>query len=269
MTSPSGNRAVLLAVFAHPDDETFLAGPLLAHLVARGVEVQLICATPEDGPPGSVAGVRRRELACAASVLGIGALHPLGYSEAQLWRATVAELTGRVRDIAASVRPDALLTDAAYGAYGHAHHILLHRAAVAAGAVLALGGQAVPVYALAYPLGLVVPYFTMLGRLGLLSRLTGGREDLDLPRIVAGQRPADLRLRVEDSIAMRRRAGACHRSQLASAPLPLRALEAAPLWVHAALWGTARLTRILPGTGDPPWLRERSGGGPAPEVSAR
>lgn len=35
----------LLCVFAHPDDETFGAGGLLAHYRAQGVETYLICAT--------------------------------------------------------------------------------------------------------------------------------------------------------------------------------------------------------------------------------
>lgn len=33
----------LLAIFAHPDDETFLAGPLLARYAAAGVHMGLVC----------------------------------------------------------------------------------------------------------------------------------------------------------------------------------------------------------------------------------
>jgi len=40
-----GNKKVLLAVFAHPDDETFGMGGTLAHYAHQGVEVHLVCAT--------------------------------------------------------------------------------------------------------------------------------------------------------------------------------------------------------------------------------
>ncbi len=39
------NELSLLAVFAHPDDESCLAGGLLAGCAAAGIQVTLICAT--------------------------------------------------------------------------------------------------------------------------------------------------------------------------------------------------------------------------------
>lgn len=245
----------LLAVFAHPDDETYLAGPLLAHLAARGVAVHLVCATPEPGAAGSSAAVRRAELAEAAGILGIRAVHHLGLSETELWQASVGELAERAAPVARALAPNAILTDSAYGAYGHAHHILLHRVAIATGSLLAQEGLPIPVYALAYPLPLVKAYFGVAGAFGLLTQLEGGRRDINLRAIVAAQRPPDLVLNVAAAVAKRKQAGASHRSQLAGAPLPLRLLEASPVWVQARLFGTARLNRVAAGTGDPAWLR--------------
>ena len=42
----------LLAIFAHPDDESFCAGGALATLAAAGTEVHLLCLT--RGEAGSV-----------------------------------------------------------------------------------------------------------------------------------------------------------------------------------------------------------------------
>jgi hypothetical protein len=43
----AAEKKVLLAVLAHPDDETFGTGGTLAYYAARGVEVHLVCATVE------------------------------------------------------------------------------------------------------------------------------------------------------------------------------------------------------------------------------
>ncbi len=39
------NQRKLLAVFAHPDDETFICGGTLARYAKLGVEITLLCAT--------------------------------------------------------------------------------------------------------------------------------------------------------------------------------------------------------------------------------
>ncbi|MBN1565816.1 MAG: PIG-L family deacetylase [Anaerolineae bacterium] len=70
----------LLISFAHPDDESFGMGGVIAYYVARGIEVSLICST--NGDVGTVdpefmrdydtvADLRLAELRCAADMLGI------------------------------------------------------------------------------------------------------------------------------------------------------------------------------------------------------
>ena len=65
----------LVAVFAHPDDETFAIGGTLARYAGEGVRCSLYCAT--DGDAGRSSGIpvssraelgalRRRELHAAA-----------------------------------------------------------------------------------------------------------------------------------------------------------------------------------------------------------
>ena len=80
----------LLAVFAHPDDESFGPGGTLARYAQSGVEVHLICATrgevgniPEAlvGKENSVAELREAELRCAAYQLGLEKVHFLDYRD--------------------------------------------------------------------------------------------------------------------------------------------------------------------------------------------
>ena len=83
----------ILACFAHPDDETFLAGPLLARYAAEGVRVELVCGTPPESAPSARTAARRSELECAASVIGIEGVRFLGYAEYTM-RASAADERG-------------------------------------------------------------------------------------------------------------------------------------------------------------------------------
>ncbi|ASK66717.1 GlcNAc-PI de-N-acetylase [Brachybacterium avium] len=85
--------ATVLAVHAHPDDESLSSGALLASLAAAGTRVVLVSATRgEEGEivPGSLDAaesrpleeVREAEIAAAASALGIAERHWLGTAPA-------------------------------------------------------------------------------------------------------------------------------------------------------------------------------------------
>jgi len=80
----------ILAVLAHPDDESFGMGGTLAYYAQRGVKIHLVCAT--RGEVGevepeylaeyqSIAELREAELRCAAEHLGIDGLHLLDYRD--------------------------------------------------------------------------------------------------------------------------------------------------------------------------------------------
>jgi LmbE family N-acetylglucosaminyl deacetylase len=80
----------LLAVLAHPDDESFGLGGTLALYARRGVATYLVCAT--RGEAGDVAAEhldgfkdiadkRTAELVCAASILGLKHVFYLGYRD--------------------------------------------------------------------------------------------------------------------------------------------------------------------------------------------
>src|ERR687885_476132 len=71
----------LLAVHAHPDDETLTTGGTLARYAAEGVRTVVVtCTGGELGLPGD----RAAELRAAAEVLGVSRLVPLGYLDSGL-----------------------------------------------------------------------------------------------------------------------------------------------------------------------------------------
>lgn len=125
---------VLLAIFAHPDDESTISA-VLAKYAAEGVSVHLAIAT--DGrygitdhaqiPAGdSLATVRARELNCAAEQLGINVpvmmgLHDQlkiqeGFGELNTQLSTLRE---NVTKLFSGLQPDAVLTWGPSGWTGH------------------------------------------------------------------------------------------------------------------------------------------------------
>lgn len=143
----------LLAVLAHPDDETFGMGGTLALYARRGVSVHLICATrgelgeidPEFKEKiKSAACLRTQELRCASEVLGIHHLHFLKYrdsgmpgSEANkhpkaLAAQPVEKVAKEVAHLIRKIQPDVVLTFDPIGGYRHPDHIAIHQATVQA-----------------------------------------------------------------------------------------------------------------------------------------
>ncbi|MGW8783020.1 PIG-L deacetylase family protein [Streptomyces sp. NPDC055796] len=134
---PLPARPSLLGVFGHPDDESLLAGGVLARHAASGAGTAVVTAT---WAPDSH---RAAELADALKVLGAGEPLMLGYADARipesapgrprLCDAPVEEvvevLVGHIR----ALRPQVLVTHDAYGQLtGHPDHVRTHQAAVLA-----------------------------------------------------------------------------------------------------------------------------------------
>jgi LmbE family N-acetylglucosaminyl deacetylase len=146
-------KQILLAVLAHPDDESFGMGGTLALYAQRGAEVHLICAT--RGEVGtvdaehmhgfsSIAELREGELRCAAENLGLKGVyfldyrdsgmagtadneHPQALAAAPLER-VVADITQYIRQLC----PQVILTFDPIGGYRHPDHIKVHQATVQA-----------------------------------------------------------------------------------------------------------------------------------------
>jgi len=134
-------RVSLLAVFAHPDDESLGTGGVLAKYAAEGVEVSLVCAT--RGEAGEVAdsslvqeqtlsSVRETELRCACQILGIRNLRFLDYVDGQLARVDPHEAEGKLVRVIRELRPQVMLTFGPDGIYGHPDHVAVSSWATAA-----------------------------------------------------------------------------------------------------------------------------------------
>jgi N-acetyl-1-D-myo-inositol-2-amino-2-deoxy-alpha-D-glucopyranoside deacetylase len=240
-------------VFAHPDDESFLAGPLIAYCTAHGATVELVVATPPPALPGDAYN-RRQELARAAEILGIRRVHYLGYDATpmlapsppadSLAAAPLEDVAYEVQTVIGDFQPHAVVTDSVYGAYGHPDHIIVHRAAVAALGGMSDEGDVPALYALAYPLPLVRAWLRMLRLWRVdITRLCG-RDDLNLTSLVAGAPPPSIRLNVARYMAHRSAAAQCHVSQLVRAPLPMRLVASLPAWANWSVLGQTWLTRI-------------------------
>lgn len=124
----------VLSIWAHPDDETYLAGGLMAHAIATGSRV--VCASasagehgtddPDSWPPERLGTVRRLESAAAMAVLGVTEHHMLGLPDGALSEHDEAG-TAWVVSLFDEVRPDTVLTFGADGITGHPDHVAVHR----------------------------------------------------------------------------------------------------------------------------------------------
>src|SRR3712207_9184305 len=87
----------VLMVWAHPDDETYLAGGMSAALTDAGHRV--VCVTATRGAAGGDAEVRTSELEAALKVLGVAEHHWLEYEDGACEAVDPAEAAARVRDL--------------------------------------------------------------------------------------------------------------------------------------------------------------------------
>jgi len=268
-------RGTLLAVFAHPDDESFGPGGTLALYALRGYTVHLVCATrgeagarpPGVAPDADLGAVREAELRCAVEALGIHGLHLLGYRDsgmpgspdadhpAALIRAPLEEVVRRLVALIRELRPDVVLTFDPYGGYGHPDHVFIHRA-VREAFERAADPEAFPehraqglrphrparLYYTTFPLERIRPLLPVLRGLGVDLRRFGRNRDIDLERALRAAPPVTTRLDVRAVLDRKERAAACHRSQggdrLRRLPLPA--------FVRRALWGVETFHRAIP-----------------------
>jgi LmbE family N-acetylglucosaminyl deacetylase len=133
----------ILGIWAHPDDETYLCGGLMARAAKAGARVVCVTATrgelgstdPDRGPAGpALAEIRTDELATALDLLGVTEHHWLDYPDGGCADVGDAEAVARLRAIVADVRPDTVLTFGPEGMTGHPDHMAASRWAVAAAA---------------------------------------------------------------------------------------------------------------------------------------
>ena len=146
----------LLAVRAHPDDESSATGGILARYGALGVRTGVvICTRGEEGeirdpsldPVADrphLRAIRERELRQACALLGVAELRLLGYRDSGMpgtpanqhpdafIQADPSEAAGRLVRIIRVLRPLVIVTEPPGGGYAHPDHIMCHQVSLAA-----------------------------------------------------------------------------------------------------------------------------------------
>jgi LmbE family N-acetylglucosaminyl deacetylase len=155
-------RKTVLAIFAHPDDESLACGGTLARLADAGIRVVLLggsrgesgsISDPALVPNGDLGDVRARELGKAAEVLGVSELLVLNHPDGELRWDDVPEFHAEIVSAIERYRPDAVITFAEDGLYWHLDHIGVHERTYTA--VKSFGAAAPPLYYVTMPKGIM------------------------------------------------------------------------------------------------------------------
>lgn len=135
-------RFKLLAVLAHPDDESLGFGGTFAKYAAEGIETYLVTATRGErrrfGPRGErgdlveVGCVREAELQTAAAVLGIREVSVLGFPDGAVDKVPAGTAIEAIVRHIRRIQPDVIVTFGPEGAYGHPDHIAISQFTTAA-----------------------------------------------------------------------------------------------------------------------------------------
>jgi LmbE family N-acetylglucosaminyl deacetylase len=210
----------VLAVVAHPDDESFGLGALLDAFTRAGAGVEVLCLTHGEasslhGAPGDLASLRGVELAAAADVLGVTRAILKDHPDGDLGDLPVAMLAAEVVAEADSCGADGLLVFDPAGVTGHPDHM----AATAAG-LLAAEMLNLPV------LGWTLPY------------AVAAQLNQELGASFIGHPDQDIDLSVSVDRTRQRLASHAHKSQ---------ALPSSVLWRRLELLGDTENLRWLHG----------------------
>ena len=222
----------LLAVFAHPDDESLACGGLLAWCAARGARVSLLCLSRGEAGRGEAAGdlgeIRGRELQEAAAALGVTDVALLRHPDGMLPWLEPGTLARDIQTAIAAGRPDVIVTFGEDGLYWHPDHIAVHEATRTA--VAEFGAGAPALYYVTMPPGQMQAVLAAAA-----PRLTpSSRRDLlgidDAAAFGAAAHAPTLVLHTGAFAARKLAALRCHRTQVAGGPFDqLLAAEAEAL----------------------------------------
>jgi len=220
----------VLAVVAHPDDESFALGAILDAFARAGARVQVLCLTQGEasmlhGVPGDLASVRQAELAAAAVALGVTHTTLHHHRDGALSEVSRTRLSTEVVAAAESGSADGLLVFDTAGVTGHRDHV----AATSAG-LLAAQTLNLPVLGWTLPKDVAAQLNQEVG-----ASFTGHRDE-------------DIDLRVTVDRTRQRLASHAHASQ---------ALPGSVLWRRLELLGNTESLRWLR---RPPLRVEHRGG---------
>jgi LmbE family N-acetylglucosaminyl deacetylase len=240
----------ILAVLAHPDDETFGLGGTLALYAQKGFDTYYVCAT--RGEAGTVdaehlkgfkdiAELRTDELTRAAKHLGLKDVFFLGYRDSDMPGSEnnkhpdaqvahpIDEVAGRIVKYIRELKPDIVITHDPIGGYKHPDHIHLHKATKLAfekaddasfhpESVILSGDEGAPFKPLAlyyqvFPRGILRWAVRLLPLFGRDPRKFGTNNDVDLVALTEFHFPTHVKINIRPVAETKQEAIACHASQ--------------------------------------------------------
>lgn len=238
------NKLSLMAVLAHPDDETFGMGGTLAKYANQDIDVYLICAT--HGEVGemdaeflegfeSPAQRREYELRCAAKNLGIKEVIFLNYRDSgmagsennshpdSLFAADLNKVAEEVVQYIRKIKPTIVLTFDPIGGYRHPDHIKIHEATVKAFHLASdetykddlnqAPYQVKKLYFHSIPKNFLRWMLRLMKLVGKDPRKFGKNQDIDLVSIAEVHFPTHAIINYSKFAKLRNEASACHSSQ--------------------------------------------------------
>ncbi len=244
MSDPQRTPRTLLAVLAHPDDESFGTGGTLALYAQSGAAVYLVCATRGEAGEidprlmqgfDSVAARREAELRCAAEHLALTGVYFLDYRDSGMPGAAdnghpralasqpVEEVAARVAEHIRLLRPQVVVTFDPIGGYKHPDHVAIHKATLRAFHLAGDAGfasetapyQPQKLYYSVSMKGLARFVARVAPLVGMDPRRFGRNQDIDLKAIAEeGNFPIHARVDYRAVIERKEAASACHASQL-------------------------------------------------------
>jgi N-acetyl-1-D-myo-inositol-2-amino-2-deoxy-alpha-D-glucopyranoside deacetylase len=199
----------LLAIVAHPDDESYSFGGTLALAAKAGWRCVVVSATSgergkldgREAEPEVVRRAREAELAASCAVLGAEPPIFLHLPDGAL---PGLDATTEVAEVIRQLRPDIILSLGPDGAYGHPDHLAVYRWVMAAWSGI---GAARPTLLFAtFPKGLfLLQYELCLDMMG---------DPPNPPAAAIGAGTFDYEVPIAAVAATKRAAVAAHRSQL-------------------------------------------------------
>lgn len=125
----------ILGLWAHPDDETFSSGGLMAIAHANGQRVGCITAThgekgvyhPERWSENEIEKVRTNELVSAQKILGISENYWLDFADGKCSKVTDEDALGQILPLVEKFKPDTIISFASDGITGHNDHKAVSR----------------------------------------------------------------------------------------------------------------------------------------------
>ena len=239
----STSEKTLLAVLAHPDDETFGVGGTLALYAHQDVNTHLVCATHGEAGDmdakylvghNSVAARREYELKCAAEYLGLTSVNFLDYRDSgmegspdnkhpkALMAAPFEKIVYNIVYYIRKIKPQVIITFDPLGGYMHPDHIAIHKATVeafhSAGNARKFPDCLQPfqpqkLYFNTIPYRLIKTGVFLLRLLGNNPSRFGKNGDIDLQAISEVKFPTHAVINYKSVAKLRGYASACHASQ--------------------------------------------------------